>query len=71
MASFSGIRDCPMRKFFDRLLGKHTCECGAVYKVTVIRSPSPDTDDIYCEACGKVMDGWLHSTRYKSYHLIA
>jgi hypothetical protein len=59
-----------MGKFFEWLLGKHTCECGAVYKVTVLRSPSPDTDDVCCEVCGKVMDGWLHSTSYRSYDLI-
>jgi hypothetical protein len=59
-----------MGSFFDWLFGKHTCECGAVYKVTVIRSPNPDTDDACCEVCGMVMDSWQHSTRYGSYDLI-
>jgi hypothetical protein len=60
-----------MLKFFDWLLGKHTCECGAAYKVTMIRSPSRDTDDACCEVCGKVMDSWEHSTSVRSYDLIA
>jgi hypothetical protein len=59
-----------MRRFFNWLLGKHTCGCGAVYKVTVIRSQSPDTDDACCEGCGKVMASWQHSTRYRSYDLV-
>jgi hypothetical protein len=59
-----------MSRFFERLLGKHTCDCGAVYEVTVLGSPSPDTDDACCEVCGKLMDSWQHSTTYPSYHLI-
>src|SRR5262249_28073024 len=59
-----------MGRFFDWLFAKHTCECGAVYKVSVIRSPSPDTDDACCEACG-LMNSWQHSTRYRSYDLMS
>jgi hypothetical protein len=59
-----------MARFFDWLLGKHTCQCGAAYRMTLVRSPSPDTDDACCEVCGKVMDSWEHATHYWSYDLL-
>jgi hypothetical protein len=60
-----------MGRFFEWLFGKHTRECGAVYKVTGMKLPSPDTDDVCCQVCGKVMDSWQHSALVRSYDLVS
>jgi hypothetical protein len=52
------------------LSGTHTCECGAVYRVRVTRSPFPDTDTANCDVCGKEMDRWRNSTSFRSYELV-
>jgi hypothetical protein len=42
-----------MTEFVEWLTGKHTCGCGAEYKVTVTEVP---TDNVTCEQCGTLMD---------------
>jgi hypothetical protein len=42
-----------MAEFVEWLTGKHTCGCGAEYKVTVT---AVATDDVTCEQCGTLMD---------------
>ncbi|HEY5953730.1 MAG TPA: hypothetical protein VIT18_05150 [Terrimicrobiaceae bacterium] len=50
--------------------GTATCNCGAVYEVTMIRTPFPDTDDFSCEVCRKKLDSWRQSTTWPSYKII-
>jgi hypothetical protein len=47
--------------------GRHTCRCGAVYKVTTTRTPVPDTDIVTCENCGQIMDSWGRSTGFRAW----
>jgi hypothetical protein len=42
-----------MTEFVEWLTGTHKCDCGAQYKVAVIKTP---TDDAVCEKCGTLMD---------------
>jgi hypothetical protein len=42
-----------MTEFVEWLTGTHTCDCGAQYKVAVIKTP---TDNAICEKCGTLMD---------------
>jgi len=51
--------------------GRHTCQCGGVYKVTTTRTPVPDTDIVTCENCGQIMDSWSQSTSFRAYYLIS
>jgi hypothetical protein len=45
-----------MGGFIEWLSGTHTCECGALYKIRTSRTPSPNTDSVNCDVCGKEMD---------------
>lgn len=47
-----------------------TCECGAVYAVTVRRFPMRDSDSANCHVCGKIMAEW-NSTSVPSFRLKA
>ena len=60
-----------MTGFWERITGKHTCKCGAVYEITTTRTPFPDTDNAVCEVCGTEMDSWRQSTSFRSYTLIS
>ena len=42
-----------MTELVEWLTGTHKCDCGAEYKVTVIKTP---TDNAICEKCGTLMD---------------
>jgi predicted RNA-binding Zn-ribbon protein involved in translation (DUF1610 family) len=45
-----------------------TCpKCGSVYRVTVSRLPSRDSDRFVCEVCGEVVKSWrgTHSYEYE------
>ena len=42
-----------MTEFVEWLTGTHKCDCGAKYKVAVIKT---STDNVTCEKCGTVMD---------------
>ena len=42
-----------MTEFVEWLSGTHKCDCGAKYKVTVIKT---STDSVTCEKCGTLMD---------------
>jgi hypothetical protein len=46
-----------------------TCECGAVYAVTVRRFPARDSDSADCSVCGQKMAEW-NSTYSPSFSLI-
>lgn len=35
-----------------------TCECGAVYEVTVQRFPGRDSDKKHCSVCRKLIASW-------------
>ena len=50
--------------------GEHTCECGAVYKVTVHRFPMRDSDSFNCSVCGTQIAKW-NSTEAPSYELVS
>jgi hypothetical protein len=52
------------------LTGKHTCDCGAVYRVTTTRKPFPGTGTAICEVCCGLMDSWRQSISFHSYVLI-
>lgn len=56
---------------FDAILGRYTCDCGAVYKKTSYRTPIPDTDYEDCVVCGTRMDSWHNSTSVREYELIS
>jgi len=60
-----------MRRLFERLVGKHTCECGAVYKVMTMKALFPDTAQVNCEVCGRKMDSWYNSGSFRCYDLIS
>jgi hypothetical protein len=42
-----------MTEFVEWLTGTHKCDCGAKYKVAVVRTPA---DSVTCEKCGTLMD---------------
>jgi len=56
-----------MVSFVDKITGKHTCECGAKYRIRSIWTPILDSDDARCEKCGKVMDSWRNAISFRSY----
>jgi hypothetical protein len=61
-----------MRAFHEWLTGKHECECGAVYKVTVSVMPFPNNAiAVSCNHCGRTMDYWRKWTGFRSYELIS
>src|SRR5262245_17147143 len=50
---------------------KFSCRhCGALYEVTIYRTPFRDRDTAECEVCRKTMREW-NSTAVPSYKLIA
>ena len=50
--------------------GEFTCpNCGAIYQVTLYRTPFRSKDNAVCEVCQHVMDEWNSST-FKKYRLI-
>ena len=59
-----------MREFREWVMGKHKCECGAVYEVLTTRTPFPNTDSATCDVCGITMASWWNSTNLRSYTLI-
>ena len=50
---------------------KHTCDCGAVYKVTATGTPSMALDTTICEVCNKEMPRWDQATGFFSYELVS
>jgi len=38
--------------------GEFTCSCGAVYRKTIQRLPTPASDSATCSVCGSEMDRW-------------
>jgi hypothetical protein len=56
--------------FVDSITGRHTCECGAKYRIRSVWTPIIDSDDARCEKCDKVMDSWRNSMILRSFELI-
>jgi hypothetical protein len=59
-----------MGALFNWLIGNHSCDCGAVYRVTTTRTSVPGTGTAICEVCGALMDSWHQSTTFRSYRRI-
>jgi hypothetical protein len=65
-----------MAGFLDWLKGlwlssqAHTCECGTLYKVTVIKVEAPASDHADCQHCGTIMEARCNSTSVPHYELI-
>jgi hypothetical protein len=60
-----------MGKFSDWLVPKHTCDCGAVYKVTATKTPLFAADTTGCEVCAKEMPRWDPTSGFFSYELVS
>jgi len=60
----------PRCALFGHLIGRYTCEGGAVYKVTTIGSLSHDSGQVNCNVCGRIMDQWRYSRSFRRYDLI-
>ena len=60
-----------MGGLFEWLRGTYTCECGAVYKVAVTQTAALDTDDMFCEHCGRIIERRRDSAALLSYYLVS
>jgi hypothetical protein len=57
-------------RFFDRITGKYTCECGAKYRIRSIWTPVLDSDDARCDVCDTIMDSWRNAMSFLSFERV-
>jgi hypothetical protein len=48
-----------MTEFVEWLTGTHKCDCGAQYKIAVIKTT---TENAICEKCGTLMDSQFNKS---------